>query len=335
TKNRIIEDKRKKEGRISMSRHRKTIKMGAFMLSALVLTACSSGKQSKGTGNEGTDAGAKDGDGTLEVLVGEDYMEYAKKVADEFEKESGIKVNLTEKDMMETLEALPLDGPADLGPDVMLSPYDRIGGLGQQGHLAPVELPDDDRYDETDRRQVSVEDETYGAPFVIESLVLYYNKDLLDAPPETFEDLEKLAEDEKYQFEGETGKSTAFLANWVDFYHTYGLLSGFGGYVCGDKGEDTSDIGLNTPESVGGLADATDWFQDRWPEGMLDTTSAGDFMDDQFIEGKAAAIINGPWGASNYASKDVNYGVTTVPVLPNGEEYKPFAGGKGWIISSY
>src|SRR5699024_2459985 len=69
--------------------------------------------------------------------------------------------------------------------------------------------------------------------------------------------------------------------------------------------------------------------------GMLDATSAEDFMNDQFIEGNAAAVINGPWGANDYAKGGVNYGVSTVPVLPNGSEYEPFAGGKGWVVSSY
>lgn len=40
--------------------------------------------------------------------------------------------------MFEQLEALPLDGPAGNAPDVMLAAYDRIGGLGQQGHLLDI-----------------------------------------------------------------------------------------------------------------------------------------------------------------------------------------------------
>src|SRR5699024_12544652 len=43
-----------------------------------------------------------------------------------------------------------------------ISPYDRIGNLGIQGHLLPVTLPDDGRYDETDERQVTANDEING-----------------------------------------------------------------------------------------------------------------------------------------------------------------------------
>nr|WP_258404686.1 extracellular solute-binding protein [Vibrio coralliilyticus] len=232
-------------------------------------------------------------------------------------------------------DGLPLDGPAGLSPDVMLAPYDRIGGLGQQGHLAEYTLPDDGRYDDIDEQQVTMKDKIYGAPFVIESMVLYYNTDLLEKAPETFEELEALTEDEQYAYEGEAGKSVAFLANWVDFYNSYGLLNGFGGYVFGADGTDPSDIGLNKPEAIEGIQYATDWFQNTWPKRMLDVTTAGNFIDDHFTIGTAGAEINGPWAASNYMESGVNVGVATVPTIPNGEEYQPFAGGKGWVVSQY
>jgi arabinogalactan oligomer/maltooligosaccharide transport system substrate-binding protein len=304
-----------------------------------LFAACGNGND--GAADEGTDETETEIDpdqvsGTIEVGVGSDYIDFIQEIAPLFEEEYGVEVEVTERDMFDTLEALPLDGPADLAPDVLLSPYDRIGGLGQQGHLAPLTLPDDGSYyDETDEMQVSVDGEIYGVPYVIESLVLFYNQDLIDEAPTTFEELEALTEDEAYAFGGQSGTSTAFLANWVDFYNSYGLLSGFGGYVFGEDGEDTSDIGLNSSGAIEGIEYAQHWFNEIWPEGMLDVTSAGDFIDDQFIQGNAVAVINGPWGAANYRNSGVNYGVATIPTLPNGNAYEPFAGGKGWVIPTY
>ena len=74
----------------------------------------------------------------------------------------------------------------------MMIPYDRIGQLAQQINLAPVTIPDDGRFNETDIQQVTVDDHIYGMPYLLETLVLYYNKDLLDTEPTTFEDLETL-----------------------------------------------------------------------------------------------------------------------------------------------
>lgn len=316
--------------------------MGVVSASALILAACGGGEEatdetsSAADGNETTEQGSGDFSGTtLKITIDPMYTEFVNGISAAFEEETGATIEVEEKDMFETLEALPLDGPAGLSPDVMLAPYDRIGGLGQQGHLAEYTLPDDGRYDETDEQQVTMDGAIYGAPFVIESMVLYYNTDLLETAPTSFEELEALTEDEQYAYEGEAGKSVAFLANWVDFYNSYGLLNGFGGYVFGADGTDPTDIGLNTPEAIEGIEYATDWFQNTWPQGMLDVTTAGNFIDEQFTTGAAGAVINGPWAASNYTESGINVGVATIPTLPNGEEYQPFAGGKGWVVSEY
>lgn len=254
---------------------------------------------------------------------------------EEFEKENNVKVEVWDKDMFEVLEGITLDGPAGTGADVMIAPYDRIGGLGITGQIKPVQLLEDANYDETDIQQVTAQDQIFGAPAVIEALVMYYNKDLLDKAPETFEELEALAKDEKYAFEGEEGRNIGFLANWTDFYHSYGLISGYGGYVFGDNGTNPEDIGLNTPGAIEGIEYATKWYQETWPQGMLDKSSAPDFVNQSFADGNTAAIIAGPWEANGFNEKNVNYSVAKIPTLPNGEEYQPFGGGKGWVISAY
>jgi len=317
----------------------KKLGLGIVTASAtLLLAACGGGQGETESGNTDTneenEANTEEVGGSLEVSVGSDYVDFINDKAAEFEEEYGVEVEVSEREMFETLEALPLDGPAGLSPDVTIAPYDRIGGLGQQGHLHTVSLPDNDQYDETDEQQVTVDDEIYGSPYVIEALIMYYNTDLLDKAPETFEELEALSEDDDYAYESESGKNTVFLANWVDFYSSYGLLSGFDGYVFGEDGTDTSDIGLNTEGSIEGIEYAADWYS-KWPEGMLDATSAGDFVDDTFINGDAAVIIGGPWTAASYDAEGLNYTAAPIPTLPNGNEYEPFGGGKGWVISNY
>lgn len=297
-----------------------TVMMSAMLGTSVILSAVSTSVKAQ--------------EETLVISAGGHYDYLVEHIAD-FEATYGVKVELLDEDMLEKLEGLTLDGPAGTAPDVLIAPYDRIGGLSQTGQLAPVTISDDERYDETDLRQVTVDDVVYGAPAVIETLVLYYNKDLLSQAPTTFDELRALTEDEQYAFEGEEGKSTAFLAPWTNFYYSYGLIAGYGGYVFGDNGTNPQDIGLNTPESVEGIEYAVDWFKNVWPQGMLDITSSGEFVTQSFIEGKTAAIIDGPWQASAYSEAGVNYGVAKIPTLPNGQDYAPFAGGKGWVISNY
>ncbi|WP_313469235.1 extracellular solute-binding protein [Carnobacterium sp.] len=306
--------------------------VGLVSASALLLAACGGGS---GSDSASSDSKNKSSDGELHISVDAGYVDYVNDIKDAFEKEHDVKIKVTERDMFEQLEALPLDGPAGNAPDVMMSAYDRVGPLGQQGHLAEVTLGNEEQYDDTDKAQVTIDDKIYAEPAVIETLVLYYNKDLVDTPPKTFADLEALSKDKKYDFEGEAGKNTGFLAKWTDFYFSYGLVAGYGGYVFGDNGTDPTDIGLNNKGAVEAITYATDWFQKVWPQGMKDITSSDAFITDQFLAGKVGAFIGGPWQAAALKEAGVNYGVSTIPTLDNGEEYQAFGGGKGWVVSNY
>ena len=224
----------------------KRVLTGILFIGAAVLVGCGNNESDTSSGN-----GTNSNEGVLTVSIEENYSDYFEAIKGDFEEEHGVAVEFVFREQLEQAEALPLDGPADIGPDVMMIPYDRIGQLAQQGHLATVTIPDDGRFNETDIQQVTVDDQIYGMPYLLETLVLYYNKDLLDTEPTTFEDLEALMEDDQYDFEVESGMNTGFLANWLDFYYSYGLFAGYGGYIFGDNGTDPSDIGLN---NEGGLS---------------------------------------------------------------------------------
>ena len=180
--------------------------MGIVTASTALLLAACGGGDDETTETPDTDSGdttEKAGDtgadlsGDLTVSVGPDYINFMTDAAAAFAEETGVNVEVVEVDMFESLDALALDGPAGLAADVMLAPYDRIGGLGKQGHLNEVTLPTDGRYDGTDEQQVTMDGTIYGSPYVIEALIMYYNTDLLYAAPATFEELEALAEDDE------------------------------------------------------------------------------------------------------------------------------------------
>ncbi|HFH9838154.1 TPA: extracellular solute-binding protein [Streptococcus suis] len=295
---------------------------GAALLAAstAVLAACSSNSSNS------TDAGK-----TLTVYVDEGYKEYIEAAATEFEKDNDVDVTVKTGDALDGLDNLSLDNQSGSAPDVMMAPYDRVGSLGSEGQLSEVKLAETSKVDDTTTALVTNNGKTYGSPAVIETLVLYYNKDLISEAPKTFAELEELAKDSKYAFEDEDGKTTAFLADWTNFYYTYGLLAGYGGYVFGDNGTDASDVGLANDGSVKAIEYAKTWYE-KWPQGLQDGSTANNLINTQFTEGKAAAIIEGPWKAASYKEAGVNYGVATIPTLVNGKEYAAFGGGKAWII---
>ena len=294
--------------------------LGTVGFASLLLVAC---------GGKKDDTSASENE--LTVYVDNGYKAYMEEAAKAFEKESGTKVTIKTGDALGGLDKLSLDNQSGKAPDVMMAPYDRVGGLGNDGQLAEVTLNKDSKTDKTTESLVTNGGKVYGAPAVIETLVLYYNKDLLQEAPKTFGELEELAKDSKYDFAGEAGKNTAFLADWTNFYYAYGLLSGNGGYVFGKNGTDPKDIGLNNQGAIDGIEYAKTWYA-KWPKGLQDTKGAANFIQTQFQEGKTAAIIDGPWKASSLKEAKVNYGVATIPTLPNGKAYSAFGGGKAWVI---
>jgi len=294
--------------------------LGTVGFASLLLVAC---------GGKKDDTSASENE--LTVYVDNGYKAYMEEAAKAFEKESGTKVTIKTGDALGGLDKLSLDNQSGKAPDVMMAPYDRVGGLGNDGQLAEVTLNKDSKTDKTTESLVTNGGKVYGAPAVIETLVLYYNKDLLQEAPKTFGELEELAKDSKYDFAGEAGKNTAFLADWTNFYYAYGLLSGNGGYVFGKDGTDPKDIGLNNQGAIDGIEYAKTWYA-KWPKGLQDTQGAANFIQTQFQEGKTAAIIDGPWKAASLKEAKVNYGVATIPTLPNGKAYSAFGGGKAWVI---
>ncbi|CEY34733.1 maltose ABC transporter substrate-binding protein [Streptococcus pneumoniae] len=302
--------------------------LGTVTLASLLLVACGSK-----TADKPADSGSSEAK-ELTFYVEDQYKAYAETVAKAYKEQSGTTINIKSGDQLGGLDKLSLDNQSGQAADVMMAPYDRVGSLGSDGQLSEVKLSDGAKTEDTTKSLVTAADgKVYGAPAVIESLVMYYNKDLVKEAPKTFAELEELAKDSKYAFAGEDGKTSAFLADWTNFYYAYGLLAGNGAYVFGQNGKDPKDIGLANDGSIAGINYAKSWYE-KWPKGMQDGTAAGNLIQTQFQEGKTAAIIDGPWKAQAFKDAKVNYGVATIPTLPNGKNYAAFGGGKAWIIPS-
>lgn len=168
------------------------------LASVLTLTACASGGSKD----------AKETDGkTIVVSVDEGYVDYIKSIKGEFEKEHKVTVKVKKEGMMDTLDKLSTDGPTGASPDVFLAPFDRVGGLGTEGQIAEVTLGNSKEFDDTVKKLVTIDGKTYGAPDVIETLVTYYNKDLVPQAPKSFTELEVLQKDSKFAFASEPLKN--------------------------------------------------------------------------------------------------------------------------------
>ena len=252
----------------------------------------------------------------------------------DFEKENNVKVVVQETPYAQQTEKLRLDGPAGIGPDVVVIPNDQVGTAVVQGLLAPLTLDKafTDSFTPSAINAFQLKGQTYGVPKAVETLVLIYNRDLLPQAPATLDEYYTFSKEERAK--GKYG----LLAKFDEVYYAYGAMASMGGYIFGKdaKGEiNVEDIGLNKPGSV----EAITYLKKFYADGLFPAGIVGDnglnAIDSLFTEKKAAAVITGPWAFQPYEAAGINYGVKALPLLPNGKPMSSFLGVKGYAVSTY
>lgn len=272
-----------------------------------------------------------------ELNVWEDIQKskgIAAAVAD-FEKQYDVKVNILEMPFVQHVERIRLDGPAGIGPDVFMLPSDQLGATVVQGLIAPI--GDTDVSDYTDLKSslnaFTSDGTLYGLPKVVETLVLFYNKDLLPKPFDTLAEYYSYSQ-ERVKEQGNYG----LLGKFDQIYYSYGAVAPYGGYIFkrDDKGNfNVEDLGVANDGAVEAVTYLKSWFDNGLlPAGILGENGLN-AIDTLFTEKKAAAVINGPWAMEPYKAAGINYGVTALPKLPNGKDMSSFLGVKGYVVSNW
>lgn len=142
-------------------------------------------------------------------------------------------------------------------PDVMVIISDKFGQAQEDHLLMPLDFMTIDRKDYLDEavRAFTESGKVYAAPRSIETLVVYYNADLIQYPAETLAEYEQLAKDNKNK------DRLSLIGKFDDIYYAYGFIRGNGGYVFGrnpDGSINVYDIGLDSEGAMKGLAELTE-----------------------------------------------------------------------------
>ncbi|MBL1224112.1 extracellular solute-binding protein [Enterococcus sp. BWR-S5] len=302
-------------------------------LLAAGLSACGP-QSSSSTDNSGSSKGNKEYD----LLVWEDQSKSAgiEEAVKTFEEEHDVTIKVVEKAYADQLEDLRLDGPAGTGADVITIPGDQIGTAVTEGLLKEmtVEQAVQDIYTEAAMQSQIVNGKVYGLPKAVETQILYYNKALISE-----EELPKTTDEWlTYSKKVKTDSSYGLLALWDQIYYAQGVLGGYGGYVFGtdaDGSYNPEDIGLATDGAIKGA----EYIKEFYDSGVFPTGIIGEqginVLDSLFTEGKAAAVISGPWNLEPYKEAGIDYGVMELPLLGNGEHMSSFIGVKSYNVSSY
>lgn len=157
----------------------------------------------------------------------------------------------------------------------------------------------------------------YLLPVYFETLVFLYNKALWEGDiPGTTEELY----DYMVAHTDAAAGTYAVVNQHTNAYNVSPFINGFGGYVIDENGKP----GLNDPKTMEAAA-----YNQKF--GALQADGDYNTVTTLFNEGKAAAIIGGPWLVSGIEAAGIDYGIASLSdiKLPNGNGLAPFSGIQG------
>ncbi|MFJ3668266.1 extracellular solute-binding protein [Streptomyces sp. NPDC090106] len=215
-------------------------------------------------------------------------------------------------------------------PDVLRSEVGWTPAFAKKSYFLPLDgteaLADKDKFQSNLITQAQYEGKTYGVPLVTDTLALVYNKDLFEkagvAAPTTWDELKTAAATIKAKtgVDGYWGSTQA--------YYAQSFLYG--------EGTDTVDadakkITVNSDAAKKAYGTWLGLFDGKGLHKADTTADAYAHIQDAFVNGKVAAIIQGPWEITNFykgsAFKDkANLGIATVPAGSSGKAGAPTGG---------
>ncbi|MCX7772439.1 MAG: maltose ABC transporter substrate-binding protein [Clostridia bacterium] len=229
-------------------------------------------------------------------------------------------------------QRMQLDGPAGVGADVFAAPHDKLGEMLSGGLILEntnaAELKAS--FVEAAIKATSAEGKSYGYPTGIETYALFYNKALVQTPPQTWDEVKAFCKTFNKPADGQFG----IAWDVGNAYFSYMFLSGYGADLFGPDGTDKAKHMVNSPEAVKSLQ-----YYQTFKKECLDVAAAdsnGAFMDAGFTNGKIAMAITGPWSIKTYRDAKIDFGVTTLPKLPGSDTPpKSFSGIRAMYVSSF
>ncbi|MDF2880598.1 MAG: hypothetical protein K0R54_1155 [Clostridiaceae bacterium] len=216
------------------------------------------------------------------------------------------------------------------GPDIVLGPNDNLGVFVPGNLVQPAsDIMGEDFFktlDPTSLKAAQYDGKQYMIPDRNgNEILLTYNKKLVTEVPKTFEDLEKLGLQLKKDGKVEYG----LVFNEVEPFFSIPYLKAFGGEVFNDANSAKPTATLKT-QSV------TDWMtflKKIHDEGLIPKEADGTVATNLFKQGKAAFIIDGPWGFADYQKANIDFGIAAIPSI-NGKDTAPYSAVKGYVVSA-
>ena len=227
--------------------------------------------------------------GQLRIWADDTRAPILQDLADEFLAEYNIELVVELKSALR--DDFQVAAPLGEGPDILFGvPHDQAGTLVFTGQLAPIDLGDKAKdFAPVALGACTFDGVLYCMPYATENLGFFYNTDLVQEPPTTWDEVVEIGEALKAE-----GKATYIMAVTGTTYDIYPLFTAFGGYIFGkdDKGNyNPQDLGLDNE----GMIAAAQWLKEQVDKGNLPTDWDWGNNHALFETGEVPFIMAGPW----------------------------------------
>ncbi len=216
------------------------------------------------------------------------------------------------------------------GPDLVYGPADQVGPFVTMELIHSLDSLVDAEFlsDFVDASKVQYNQNLYLiGDRVGNHLTLVYNRDLIQNPPQTTDELLDVSKQYSVDLDDD-GMIDQFtlVFNYIEPFFEYKVFWGFWGCVMNSENEPI----LNTPEMTAGMA----FLAKLKSENVIPHECDYDIANSLFKEGKSAMIINGPWSWGGYLDAKMNIGLARIPqVSETGIWSSPMVSALGYSIN--
>ena len=294
----------------------------AMLLSATLIVSIFSGCANKSTNVD--ESNSRDSSDQKQISIWHDgdeaIMQVIEDQVNEKLSEDNIEVHFEKKTGI--TDQIKLYGSDEKnGPDMYMYAHDSLGTFVEMGVLAPItDVVEKSVYSDMlpmTLKAGQYKGEQYLLPVYYETLLFMYNKALWEGEiPSTTEEL--------YEYmttHTDSAAGTYALVNQHSTaYNVAPIINGFGGYIIDEE----AMPGLNNEKTQEAI---------EYNKKFAELEADGDYntITTLFNEGKAAAIVGGPWLVSGIKDAGIDLGIKSLAefTLPNGNTLVPYSGVQG------
>lgn len=303
---------------------RTRVALGALLASSIALTGCSTSGGGAGE-SESTDTAP------ITIWVDIERKPALEAVASSFTEDTGVPVKVVTKDFATVDQDFISQVPTGKGPDIIVSPHDKLGAYVAAGVVAPIELGDvESKLAASAVQAVTYDGKVYGMPYSIENVALVRNVDLVPEAHTSYDDVVAAGAAAGTEYKFLVGLSP----EQGDPYHMYPLQTSFGGAVFEQNADGSYDPSKLVIGDEAGTAFAQ-WLatQGAAGAGIFNANIDGDRAREFFVDGKSPYYLTGPWNIPAIKEAGINYAIDPLP-SSGGQEARPFIGVNGFFLSS-